>query len=357
MKTIESYSQEALDLLQQLIAIPSLSKNEIATGDLLTRFFMVEKDIKVERYQNNIVAFPRHFDSKKPTLWLNSHHDTVKPNQSYTLDPFTPLVKDGKLYGLGSNDAGASLVCLLETFLYFYKEEIPANLIFIASAEEEISGRNGMGSLIDKLPACDLAIVGEPTLNQAAVAEKGLMVIDAVTKGVAGHAARNEGKNAIYEALDDLNAIKHFRFKKTSALLGKSKVSATMIQAGSQHNVVPDLCTFTLDVRLTDSYTPEEALQELQSKLRAELIPRSMRLRPSALPDLHPIREVLKTLQIEEYGSPTLSDQALIPYPSIKMGPGDSARSHTADEFIHLHEIQEGLGNYIRVLKAYFEKL
>ncbi len=356
MEYFDSYSKEALKLLKGLIRIPSLSKEEAKTGDLLESWFF-DREISTKRFGNNVIAFPKEFDSSKPTIWLNSHHDTVKPNVGYTLDPFTPVLKDGKLYGLGSNDAGGALVSLIQAFAYFYNKDVPVNLIMIASAEEEISGKGGISSIIDELPKCDLAIVGEPTLNKAAVAEKGLMVIDAVAYGKAGHAARNEGINAINEALHDLMELKNLKFERVSPFLGESKATATIIQAGTQHNVVPDECKFTIDVRITDAYTLEEALDELGTKLSSKLNPRSVRLQPSKLPENHLMHKVLDELGIEKYGSPTLSDQALIPYPTLKMGPGDSARSHTADEFIHVNELEEGINNYVKVLENYFDRL
>jgi acetylornithine deacetylase len=347
---------EAISLLTQLIETPSFSKEEKATSEIIEDF-LLGHSIQVERSANNIWAFAAPYNRNKPTIWLNSHHDTVKPNAGYSFDPFFPLVEDDKLFGLGSNDAGASLVCLLSAFVYCCKMDLPFNLIMIASAEEEISGANGIASMIDQLPPCDLAIVGEPTLMSVAVAEKGLMVIDAKTYGKAGHAAREEGINAIYAALNDLNKISEFKFSRVSEFLGKSKVSATVIHAGQQHNVVPDVCEFVLDVRVTDAYSLEEALEELKSQLTAELTPRSLRLQSSFLPKSHFGWELIENLGLKTYGSPTLSDQALIPFPSIKMGPGDSARSHTADEFIYLDEIQEGISGYIALLEAYSELL
>lgn len=346
-------NEETTALLASLIETPSMSKEEEKTGDLIAAFFE-KKNIKIHRKGNNIWAFNRHFDSKKPSILLNSHHDTVKPNAGYTKYPYKAIIKDGRIYGLGSNDAGGCLVSLIGTFCYFHEKEIPYNLILAATAEEEISGKNGIESILKELPELELAIVGEPTLMQMAVAEKGLLVIDAIVKGKAGHAAREEGENAIYKALNDLNKIRDYQFEKISPYLGKTKVTATIIQAGSQHNVIPDICTYTLDVRVTDSYTLEEAFTELKNILQAELTPRSLRLNSSKVPEGHKILEVAKTLGLETYGSPTLSDQALIPYPSVKIGPGDSARSHTADEFIYLKEIQEGIQGYIALLEKYF---
>ncbi|PZX56892.1 acetylornithine deacetylase [Algoriphagus ratkowskyi] len=347
---------DAVQLLTQLIEIPSYSKEESATAELIEEF-LTTRDIEVHKSGNNIWAFASQFDRNKPTIWLNSHHDTVKPNAGYTKDPFQAITKDGKLYGLGSNDAGGPLVSLLAAFTHFYDQDLPFNLIMIASAEEEISGKNGIASVIDQLPPCELAIVGEPTLMDMAVAEKGLMVIDAKVYGKAGHAAREEGVNAIYEALEDLQKIRDFRFEKVSRFLGKSKVSATVIHSGQQHNVVPDVCEFVLDVRVTDSYSLEEALSELKTSLSAELSPRSLRLQSSQVPEGHLILKVGEYLGLKTYGSPTLSDQALIPYPSVKIGPGDSARSHSADEYIYLNEIQKGIEGYISILDTYAEMI
>ncbi|GAB3645882.1 M20 family metallo-hydrolase [Echinicola sediminis] len=351
---MQKLKEDAKQLLQQIIETPSLSREEENTAQLLADF-LVKKGIKVNRKQNNVWAVNRHFDPSLSSILLNSHHDTVKPNNGYTKDPYKAIVEDGKLYGLGSNDAGGCLVSLIAAFVHFHDQELPYNLILAATAEEEISGKNGIASLLEDLPEIHLAIVGEPTLLDVAVAEKGLMVIDATVNGKAGHAARNEGINALYEALPDLNVIKDYKFKRVSDYLGESKVSATIIQSGSQHNVVPDKCVYTLDVRVTDSYTLQEALDELKEVLKADLQPRSMRLNSSALPKDHKIWEVIHKLQLKCYGSPTLSDQALIPYPSIKIGPGDSARSHTPDEFIYLDEIDQGIDRYVEILRSYFK--
>lgn len=354
-KNLDQLYEQQVELLQSLISVPSFSKEEEKTADLIEQFFDF-KSIPTNRLGNNCWCSNKYFDPNKPSILLNSHHDTVRPNSGYTLDPFEPKIKDEKLYGLGSNDAGAALVSLIGAFIWFFEmENLPVNLILAATAEEEISGKKGIESLLPYLPSLELAIVGEPTLMQAAVAEKGLVVIDCLVRGKAGHAAREEGENAIYLALEDLNTLKTLQFKKVSSLLGKSKVSATIIKAGNQHNVVPDRCTFTLDVRVTDSYTIEEILEELSQSITAEMTPRSKRLNSSKLPENHHGFKTIKALSIPTYGSPTLSDQALIPYPSFKMGPGDSARSHTADEFIYLKEIKEGIKGYIQYLTQYLQ--
>lgn len=353
MKPLEKIQEEAILLLKDLIKTPSLSKEEDDTAVIISSFFKAN-NIPFKKKGNNIWATNLRFDPKLPTVLLNSHHDTVKPNKGYTRDPFSPETEDGKLYGLGSNDAGGCLVSLIGVFVHFYDMPLPCNLILAATAEEEISGKNGIESVLPELPELELAIVGEPTQMQVAVAEKGLMVIDATVMGKAGHAARDEGINAIYKALDDLETLRKFQFKKLSDYLGPSKVTVTVIQAGSQHNVIPDQCTFTLDVRLTDAYTHEEALEELSEVLQANLKPRSLRLKSSRIDPDHSILTACRQLGIKSFGSPTLSDQALIPYPSIKIGPGDSARSHTPDEYIQIEEIHQGILLYIKLLQQYF---
>lgn len=342
----------AVALLKQMIATPSLSREEDGTAQLISEF-LTAMDIPHERHLNNIWAFNKHYDPSKRNILLNSHHDTVKPNPQYTRDPFSPDVEDGKLYGLGSNDAGGCLVSLIATFLHFYhRSDLNYNIILTATAEEEISGANGIESILPKLPAIEFAIVGEPTLTQLAIAEKGLMVLDCTSYGKAGHAAREEGENALYKALPDLNWFKDFRFPKVSETLGPVKMSVTVINTSNKaHNVVPADCTFVVDVRATDQYTLEELLEIIRANVSCEVKPRSMRMRPSFIPMDHPF--VLAGISVGKscYGSPTTSDQALIPATSVKMGPGDSARSHTADEYIHLHEIKEGIQSYIQLLE------
>ncbi len=342
---------EAVELLKQLISIPSFSREENKTADVLSDFFD-KKGIKVNRHLNNVWVQSLNFDQSKPTLLLNSHHDTVKPNPGYTRNPFKPTVEDGKLYGLGSNDAGGPLVSLIATFLHFYSKPLKYNLVFAATAEEEISGVNGIESIWTMLPGIDCAIVGEPTLTDIAVAEKGLMVLDCIAKGKAGHAAREEGINAIYEALKDIEWFRNYSFPKVSETLGKVKMSVTVINAGQAHNQVPPECKFTVDVRVTDSYTLEEVLDTVRKNVRCEVAPRSLRLRPSGIDSNHPLVVSSRKLGKKMYGSPTTSDQALIPAPSIKVGPGDSARSHSADEFIYLHEIEAGIDTYIKIIEG-----
>jgi len=285
----------------------------------------------------------KFFDSTKPTLLLNSHHDTVKPNPGYTRDPYDASFEEGKLYGLGSNDAGGPLVSLIMTFFYFYGEkDLKYNLVLAATAEEEISGTGGVELIWNDLPKIDFAIVGEPTLLDMAIAEKGLLVLDCTAKGKAGHAAREEGVNAIYEALPSIAWFKTFQFPEDSPMLGKVKMSVTVMNAGQAHNQVPPECKFTVDCRVTDAYTLEEILQEVKRNVKCDVVPRSLRLRASGIEENHPLVQSAKKLGLKLYGSPTTSDQALIPVPSVKIGPGDSARSHSADEFIFVDEIRKG---------------
>ncbi|MBS1486851.1 MAG: M20 family metallo-hydrolase [Bacteroidetes bacterium] len=341
----------AADLLQQLISIPSYSKDEGKTAALLENFFR-HYDVESFRKGNNVWAKNKNFDKAKPTILLNSHHDTVKPNPAYTRNPFQPEVIDYKLYGLGSNDAGGPLVSLIMTFLYFYHEQnLKYNLVFVGSAEEEISGTNGIELVWKELPPIDFAIVGEPTLMKMAIAEKGLMVLDCIVHGKAGHAAREEGVNAIYSSLKDIEWFRTFQFPKISPTLGKVKMSVTVIQAGQAHNQVPPECTFTVDCRVTDAYTLEEVLEVVRKNVSCTVTPRSLRLKPKGIDTGHVLIRVAEKLGIEMYGSPTTSDQALIPVPSIKLGPGDSARSHSADEFIYLEEINNGINGYIKLIE------
>lgn len=353
MTNIDVLYNKAVALLQQLIAMPSFSKEEDGTASLIQQWFE-QHDIIAERKGNNIYVRSFFFDNAKPTYLLNSHHDTVKPANGYTNNPFEATVAKGKLYGLGSNDAGGPLVSLIVTFLHFYKEEnLPFNLIIAATAEEEISGVNGISSLWRELGAINGAIVGEPTLMQMAVAERGLMVVDAITKGISGHAARNEGENAIYAALKDIEWIRLYEFEKISEFLGKVSMNVTVIETENKaHNVVPDVCKFTIDIRLNEFFTHEEVLEILKQNLSASISPRSTRLRSSVIEMNHPLVESGTQLGLNSYGSPTLSDKALMPFPALKIGPGDSARSHSADEFIFLDEIKEAIGKYIALLNG-----
>lgn len=352
LENIQTLSKEATALLKSLIETPSFSKEEEHTAKLIADFF-TGKNIPFQTKKNNLWAFNRYFDESKPTVLLNSHHDTVKPNKSWTLDPFKAIEADGKLYGLGSNDAGGCLVSLIATFCYFYERtDLTYNVAIATTAEEEISGKEGLEIVAPELPQIAFAIVGEPTEMHLAVAEKGLLVLDCTARGISGHAAREEGDNAIYKALQDIQWIKSHQFPKVSPTLGPIKMSVTIINAGTQHNVVPDACTFTIDVRVTDQYTLEEIIEEIRSNIQSEVAPRSIRLRPSSIPMDHPIVQEGLKLGRNAYGSPTTSDQALLDCPSLKMGPGHSARSHSADEFIYLHEIEEGISQYIKMLEG-----
>ncbi|MER2999451.1 M20 family metallo-hydrolase [Pontibacter populi] len=350
MTTDQLYT-EALELLKELISIPSFSREEDKTADAICHFLQ-RHGIQAERQGNNVWTFNQHYKPELPTILLNSHHDTVKPNAGYTLDPFSPTIKDGKLYGLGSNDAGGCLVSLIATFLYFNPQQnLKYNFVLAATAEEEISGTNGLEAILPKLGKIDFAIVGEPTQMHLAVAEKGLLVLDCVAQGKAGHAAREEGVNAIYEALQDIEWFRNYKFEKVSETLGPIKMSVTVVQAGSQHNVVPDTCKFTVDVRVTDAYSLEEVLETVKKHVKSTVTPRSVRLQPSGIPLSHPIVQAGLSLGRNIYGSPTTSDQALLRVPSVKLGPGDSARSHTADEYIELQELEEGIQLYIKMLE------
>ena len=351
METEQLY-ENAVALLRQMIQTPSFSKEEAGTAGLLAKFLQ-ERGVEVHRKKNNVWAFNRHYDPAKPTILLNSHHDTVKPNGAYTRDPFVATVEGDRLYGLGSNDAGASGVSLLAAFLHFYdRKDLKYNLCVAITAEEENSGHDGLECVIPELGPLEFAIVGEPTLMQLAIAERGLMVIDCTAHGKAGHAAREEGDNAIYKAMQDIEWFRTYRFPKVSDLFGAVKMSVTIISAGTQHNVVPAECRFTVDIRVTDRYTNEEVLESIKEHVSCEVKARSTRLRPSSIRPDHPIVQAGLALGRTTYGSPTTSDQALLDIPSLKLGVGDSARSHSADEFVHLSEIREGIELYIKMLSA-----
>ena len=351
METEQLY-ENAVALLRQMIQTPSFSKEEAGTAGLLAEFLQ-ERGVEVHRKKNNVWAFNRHYNPAKPTILLNSHHDTVKPNGAYTRDPFAATVAGDRLYGLGSNDAGASGVSLLAAFLHFYdRKDLKYNLCVAITAEEENSGHDGLECVIPELGPLEFAIVGEPTLMQLAIAERGLMVIDCTAHGKAGHAAREEGDNAIYKAMQDIEWFRTYRFPKVSDLFGAVKMSVTIISAGTQHNVVPAECRFTVDIRVTDRYTNEEVLEIIKEHVSCEVKARSTRLRPSSIRPDHPIVQAGLALGRTTYGSPTTSDQALLDIPSLKLGVGDSARSHSADEFVHLSEIREGIELYIKMLSA-----
>jgi acetylornithine deacetylase len=347
---LKTLSDESIALLKQLIAIPSFSKEEAKTADLI-QHHLQSKGVNTFRKMNNVWCLNQHFDAAKPTILLNSHHDTVKANSGYTFNPFAAIVQDEKLYGLGSNDAGGPLVSLLATFLYYHeKQNLNYNLIYAATAEEEISGANGVELILADLGAISFALVGEPTQMHLAIAEKGLLVLDCTAKGRSGHAAREEGENAIYKAIKAINWFQTFTFPKISETLGAVKMTVTIIHSGSQHNVVPDTCCFTVDVRTTDVYSNAEALEIIQNHVDCEIVPRSLRLNSSSIHKNHPIVKAGIGLGRQTYGSPTSSDQAVMNFPSLKIGPGDSARSHTADEFIYLAEIEEGIELYVKML-------
>ncbi len=340
----------AISLLKQLIATPSYSKEEDKTARIIEDF-LSKNGVEFTRTDNNVWARNLYFDDTLPTILLNSHHDTVRPNSGYVRDPFEPSAENGRLYGLGSNDAGGALVSLLATFLHFYSlQSLRYNLLIALTAEEEISGSGGLEKVLPDLGLLDFAIVGEPTGMNLAIAEKGLMVLDCIVRGKAGHAAREEGDNAIYKALPVLDWFKTYRFPRKSAIFGEVKMSVTIISAGTQHNVVPESCKFTVDVRVTDVYTHEELMDIIRLESGAEILARSTRLKSSSIPVTHPIVIAGIAEGRKTYGSPTTSDQSLLSIPSLKVGPGESARSHSADEFILEEEIRDGISIYINML-------
>lgn len=346
--------QQAFDLLDRLIATPSISRDESATADIIENH-LISNGVDAKRLKNNIWAVSDNYDSSRPTLLLNSHHDTVKPVAGYTRNPFTPSHSDGRIFGLGSNDAGGSVVSLIESFIRLHKTPLSVNLVLAITAEEEVSGRNGIELLLsyfkDNALKIDMAIVGEPTCLNAAVAERGLMVVDCVSEGISGHAARNEGINAIYKAIDDIERLRNFKFDRTSSTLGDIKISVTQIEAGTQHNVVPDKCSFVADIRTTDAYTNEEIISILKKDIQSGLTPRSTRLNASVIDLNHPLVKAAVDLGATTFVSPTLSDRALMHgIPALKIGPGDSARSHTADEYIFENEIEQAIAFYQQLI-------
>jgi len=349
---IQKLTQEAIALLKVLIETPSFSSEEDQTATHIEQWFQ-NHDIPYKRIINNVWATNKYFDENKPTLLLNSHHDTVKPNNGYTKDPFKAIVDDGKLYGLGSNDAGGCLVSLIATFTYFYnRPNLKYNLVIVASAEEESSGPNGLNSMLSVVPKIDVAIVGEPTLMNLAVAEKGLVVFDAVVEGTPSHAAHPNDNNAIYNTIPVLQWFKDYKFERISPLLGEVKMTVSQINAGKQHNAIPADVDLVIDVRVNDKYTNTEIVEILQKEAPCDKItPRSLRLNSSSIPLDHELVKAGIEIGRSTYGSPTLSDQAVLTCPSLKLGPGDSTRSHSADEFIYLNEIEEGISIYIQLLE------
>ena len=346
----EALTKQAIELLSKLISIPRTSRNETEAARFLKGFMEEECKLPTQADGCNLWSVAPNYEPQKPTLLLNAHIDTVKPVDAWTRDPFTPVIEEGKLYGLGSNDDGASLVSLLQVFRVLREQKRPYNLIYLVSAEEEVSGKNGIEHVLPLLPHIDIALVGEPTGMQPAIAEKGLMVLDVTAHGKAGHAARNEGDNAIYHAIKDIQWFQTYQWEKESPLLGPVKMSVTIINAGTQHNVIPDKCTFTVDVRSNELYTNEELYQQICQHVEGDVQARSFRLNSSRIELSHPLVQKIISLGGQPFGSPTLSDQSLMPFPSLKMGPGQSSRSHTADEYIQIQEIQQAIPFYLQVL-------
>lgn len=347
------YLHAAVELLQKLIPIPSVSRQEKEAADLLQQT-MMEYGLSPQRVGNNLWVESTNCKDNSPTILLNAHIDTVKPVSSWIRNPYAATLEDNRLYGLGSNDCGGGLVSLLQVFRFLSEREQPYHLIYLASAEEEVSGENGFRRVLPLLPSIDVAIVGEPTGMQPAVAEKGLMVLDLIAKGKSGHAARSEGINAIYKMLDDLVWLRDYRFEKVSDLLGPTIMNVTMVNAGTQHNVIPDKCTAVVDIRTNELYDNEEVLSFIQSHVSCEVHAHSTRLSSSHISNHHPIVKRCLEMGMRPYGSPTLSDQALMPFPSLKLGPGESARSHSADEFIMVSEIDDAIKKYILLLDGLF---
>ena len=344
------YVNDAVELLKELIATPRASRNETEAADVMEQR-MAQWGLNPQREANNLWAVSDNFNKAKQTILLNAHIDTVKPVKTWTRDPYEPEVIDDKLFGIGANDCGGGLVTLLQVFRILKGRELPFNLIYLASAEEEVSGKDGVERVLPLLPKIDVAIVGEPTGMQPAIAEKGLMVIDGCTKGVSGHAARNEGVNAIYKALDDLVWLRDYKFRKESPLLGFSKMTVTQVESGTQHNVIPDSLHFVIDVRTNEYYQNEFVFSFLQKHMQNSILKaRSFRLHSSSIPTDHPLVKRCVKLGMKPFGSPTLSDQALMPFPSFKLGPGESSRSHSANEYIRISEIERALDTYLKII-------
>lgn len=348
-EVVDELSAAAVDLLIRLIQTPSFSREEAGTAALIQEF-LVAHGAAVQRQQHNVWAVAPNFDARKPTILLNSHHDTVKPGAGWNYAPFAAILEGDKLIGLGSNDAGASAVSLLATFLYFQAKPNAFNLICAITAEEEISGANGIRSVLPELGKIDLGIVGEPTGMNVAIAEKGLLVLDGTAHGKTGHAARDEGENALYKALDDIEWLRQYQFPRVSPLLGPVKTTVTQLSAGQQHNVVPDRCQFVIDVRTNELYQNQEIVDFIRAQMQSEIVPRSTHLNSSSISETHPLVRKAVAMGKQLYGSPTLSDQSMMPFETVKMGPGESARSHTPDEFILVSEIRAGIRDYITLL-------
>lgn len=349
MMTQEQYVSDAVQLLKKLIATPSVSRNEKDAADIMEQTIR-SYGFEPQREANNLWIIDPHYDESRPTLLLNAHIDTVKPVASWSRDPFSPNVKDGVLYGLGSNDCGGGLCSLLQIFRMLTEKPQSYNLIYLASAEEEVSGKDGITRALPLLPHIDLAIVGEPTGMNPAVAEKGLMVLDVIAHGKSGHAARNEGVNAIYEALDDMRWIRDYKFEKVSEFLGPTKMTLTVVNAGTQHNVIPDKCTMLVDIRTNEFYDNEEVYEFIRQHLKSEVKAHSFRLKSSRIDPEHPLIRKCVAMGMKPFGSPTLSDQALMHFPSFKLGPGESSRSHSANEFIRISEIRDAIAKYETLL-------
>ena len=349
MMTQEQYVSDAVELLKKLIATPSVSRNEKDAADIMEQTIR-SYGFEPQREANNLWIIDPHYDESRPTLLLNAHIDTVKPVASWSRDPFSPDVEDGVLYGLGSNDCGGGLCSLLQIFRMLTEKPQSYNLIYLASAEEEVSGKDGITRALPLLPHIDLAIVGEPTGMNPAVAEKGLMVLDVIAHGKSGHAARNEGVNAIYEALDDMRWIRDYKFEKVSEFLGPTKMTLTVVNAGTQHNVIPDKCTMLVDIRTNEFYDNEEVFEFIRQHLKSEVKAHSFRLKSSRIAPEHPLIRKCVAMGMKPFGSPTLSDQALMHFPSFKLGPGESSRSHSANEFIRISEIRDAIAKYETLL-------
>ena len=349
MMTQEQYVSDAVQLLKKLIATPSVSRNEKDAADIMEQTIR-SYGFEPQREANNLWIIDPHYDESRPTLLLNAHIDTVKPVASWSRDPFSPDVEDGVLYGLGSNDCGGGLCSLLQIFRMLTEKPQSYNLIYLASAEEEVSGKDGITRALPLLPHIDLAIVGEPTGMNPAVAEKGLMVLDVIAHGKSGHAARNEGVNAIYEALDDMRWIRDYKFEKVSEFLGPTKMTLTVVNAGTQHNVIPDKCTMLVDIRTNEFYDNEEVYEFIRQHLKSEVKAHSFRLKSSRIDPEHPLIKKCVAMGMKPFGSPTLSDQALMHFPSFKLGPGESSRSHSANEFIRISEIRDAITKYETLL-------